>query len=509
MTSITYQTKVPSDLTPYCEAMGFLFGEVERHLYKALSRGEKLNALKKEYQIRFGINARQFNSVHASIKGKIESLKECKKQHIKEITERIKELEKTIHMLTRRLKSARPACGLKGKSPRKLTEWKLHQKKRKLISLQHKFEKIKAKKPSLIFGEKKLWKAQFHLKVNGYESHEQWLADWHDARSSQFMLVGSKDETNGCQNCQLTPVGRLKIRVAPGLEHLFGKYLITEGIHFNYGQDNINYALEKGQALTYRFVRKQGQWYIFCTIQRPDVPTQSRYSNGVLGVDLNPGIIGWAIGDKEGNLKDKGQIRFNLNDRSAQQIEATLGDAVKQLVDIASAHGCPIAVEHLDFSKKKTQMKEQGVRYSRMLSNFSYAKFLELIVSRTQRFGIELIKLNPAYSSFIGITKFMPMYGLSSDPAAAFVLARRALRKSERVPANLARFLPEDRSRHSWSYWNSLKKKFGVIKRHDFFNLSATNSGMVVTLVDESAPHGTGRSAGKRLQALPLIGEIP
>jgi hypothetical protein len=53
MTSATYQTKVPSSLVPYCEAMGFLFGQVERHLYKALSRGEKLNTLKKEYQIGF------------------------------------------------------------------------------------------------------------------------------------------------------------------------------------------------------------------------------------------------------------------------------------------------------------------------------------------------------------------------------------------------------------------------------------------------------------------------
>lgn len=497
MTNATYQTKVPSALIPYCEAMGLLFGEIERHLYKALERGEKLNTLKKEYSYRFGINARQFNSVHSSIKGKIESLKECHKLHVKELTERIKELEKSIKKLTKKLKFTSPACGLRRKPPRKLTKWKLYQKKRKLVSLQHKLEKMKAKKPSLIFGGKKLWKAQFNLKANGYESHEQWLNDWQDARSSQFMLVGSKDETNGCQNCQLTSVGRLKIRVAPGLEHLFGKYLVTEGIRFSYGQEDINYALEKGQALTYRFVRFQSQWYIFCTTQRPEVPIQSRYSNGILGVDLNPGLIGWAVCDREGNLKDKGQIRLNLNDRSTEQIEATLGNAVKQLVDIASHYGCPIVVEQLDFSKKKTQMKEQGVRYSRMLSNFSYAKFLELIDSRTQRFGIELIQLNPAYSSFIGMVKFMPMYGLSSDTAAAFVLARRAIRFIERVPANLARFLPEDRSRHSWSFWNSLKKKFGVMKRHDFFDFNAANSGMVVTPVDESIPQGTGRSAGK------------
>ncbi len=497
MTNVTYQTKAPSDLHAYCEAMGFLFGKVERYLYKDLEQGGKLSTLKREYQVRFGINARQFNSVHSSIKGKIESLKESRKQHINDITERIKELDKSIKKLARQLKSASSACALKGKSPRSNIKWKLHGKKRKLAALQIKLEKLKSKKPSLVFGGKKLWKNQFNLEANNYESHQQWLEDWHNARTAQFMLVGSKDENSGCQNCQINSDGRLKIRVAPGLEHLFGKYITVEGVRFAYGQQDIDYALEKRQALTYRFVRKQGQWYIFCTTQRPEVAIQSRYSNGVLGIDLNPGVIGWAVCDRDGNLKHKGQIRLNLNDRSSEQVDATLGDAVKQLVEIASSCGCPIAVEHLDFSKKKRGMKERGIKYSRMLSNFSYAKFLEILRSRTQRYGIELIHLNPAYSSVIGLLKFMPMYGMSSDTAAAFVLARRALRKSERVPANLARFLPVDRSRHSWSYWNSLKKKLVGIRRHNFFSFSAANSGMVVTPKDELILKGNNRSLGK------------
>ena len=178
-------------------------------------------------------------------------------------------------------------------------------------------------------------------------------------------------------------------------------YKTVNGVQFAYGQPDINYALEKGQALMYRFVRKQQQWYIFCTTQRPEVPVESRYSNGILGIDLNPSVIGWAICDREGNLKAQGQIRLHLNDRSSEQIEATLGDAVKQLVDIASSYKCPIAVEHLNFSKKKISLKEQGVKYSRMLSNFSYGKFRELLSSRTQRFGIELIHLNPGKSKEI------------------------------------------------------------------------------------------------------------
>ncbi len=66
MSQVTYQTKCPESLTEFCELISILFGKVERDLYKALSRGEKINELKRNYQKIYGINARQFNSVHTS-----------------------------------------------------------------------------------------------------------------------------------------------------------------------------------------------------------------------------------------------------------------------------------------------------------------------------------------------------------------------------------------------------------------------------------------------------------
>ncbi|MHB1544964.1 MAG: hypothetical protein ACYCS1_11395, partial [Gammaproteobacteria bacterium] len=34
---------------------------------------------------------------------------------------------------------------------------------------------------------------------NGYDSHAQWLEQWKAARASQFFVLGSRDETTGCQ----------------------------------------------------------------------------------------------------------------------------------------------------------------------------------------------------------------------------------------------------------------------------------------------------------------------
>lgn len=497
MSSVTYQTLVPSSLIHFCEEMGKLFGKVERNLYIALSRGEKLNTLKSLLQKIYGINARQFNSVYASIKGKIASSKECFARHIKELQLSIKSLNKSITAKKNKLKKLYPCCGINGyKTEKKQLKWEIHQKQRRLFLKNHKLALLKTKTKRIIFGSRKLFKAQYNKDANGYSNHCEWLEDWQQKRNSQFMLIGSSDETAGCQNCQLSIDGNIKIRVPQALFNQFGKYVAAIGIQFNYGHQDIEYALKKGSALTWRFVKKNnGKWYAFVTVKRSEVPTQSRFFNGMIGIDLNPSVIGWAYCDREGNLISKGQIKINLRDRSCHQVKATLGETVAHIVKLASFYQCPITVEKLDFSAKKASMRESGVRYSRMLSNFAYSQFLSILESRASTWGIQVIKVNPAYSSLIGLTKFLKLYALSSDTAAALVLARRALYKSERPPARYARFLPEDRHRHAWSYWRMLHRKLSSFKRHSFYGVA--NSRDEVNLYDEDF----SRSYGKRKRA--------
>jgi hypothetical protein len=71
---------------------------------------------------------------------------------------------------TGQLKSSRKSCGIKGKSPRGILRWKLHQKQRLLTALRDKLIALKSENPSLIFGGKKLWNAQFNLEASGRES---------------------------------------------------------------------------------------------------------------------------------------------------------------------------------------------------------------------------------------------------------------------------------------------------------------------------------------------------
>lgn len=499
MTSQTFQTKAPPELTLFLETMAKLVSGIERQMYRDLQSGFRSAELRREYQKIFGLNSRQVGSIYIALKGKIASRQECHKRQIEELSHRIADLEKAIKKLQKQLKTTYPACSVKfgSKTPRQLLKWKIHQKKRKLESLKSRLGRVRAIDPKLIFGSRKLWNAQFNLEANGYSTHEEWLLDWRAARESQLVFVGSKSESSGCLICKLDESGHIKIRVPPALEATFGEYVEADNVHFSYGQETINYALAKPKALTYRFVRKNEQWYIFCTTDRLEIPYQSHRRNGMIGVDLNPGVVGWAYCDAEGNLKAKGQFKANLQDRSTNQTKATLGEICAQLVTLAETFRCPIAVETLDFSRKKAGMKESGVKYSRMLSNFAYDQFDSMLSGRCENRGIELIHVNPAYSSKIGVVKFMSMYGMSSDTAAALVLARRALRLSERIPANYARCLPVDKHRHVWSFWNALGKKLVGVSRHSYFRSRATNSRIEVILFDQPKPKSRGRSTRK------------
>ena len=110
-----------------------------------------------------------------------------------------------------------------------------HHKRRRLANLEHRLKvleiELKAGLVRLCFGSKKLWRKQHRLEVNGYVSHEEWLEDWRDARSSEFFVLGSRDETSGCQLCVagVSEEGSLtlRLRMPDSLAEEHGRYLTS------------------------------------------------------------------------------------------------------------------------------------------------------------------------------------------------------------------------------------------------------------------------------------------
>jgi IS605 OrfB family transposase len=298
----------------------------------------------------------------------------------------------------------------------------------------------------------------------------------------QAFMVGRAKDSFGNQICQWDG-SILKFRVPYCLESRFGKYVQTRLGDFN---RNINRLPDYGPK-TWHFYWKYEHWNAAVAFTPAPVERVSRHSAyGSIGIDMNPGSIGWAYVDKDGNLKHHGQIPLQMGLRSGKQ-NAQIVDACKQLAVLANTYACPVVCENLDFSTKKQQLRERGAKYARMLSGWAYSQFYKLLESILSNRGIYLMRVNPAYTSVIGLVKYARQYGLASDEAAAIAIARRGMRLSENLPGSVTAYLSVKDGKHVWSQWNqlnSLIKKSGI-NRHGVYAISNWGS-LVKQQVEQS-----------------------
>lgn len=136
-----------------------------------------------------------------------------------------------------------------------------------------------------------------------------------------------------------------------------------------------------------------------------------------------------------------------------------------------------------------------------MLSDWAYSRFFELLSSILSNRGLTLIRRNPAYTSLIGLTKYSRLYGLSSDIAAAIVIARRGMNLSERMPRSLSAYLEVNSRKHVWSGWSKfntfIRQCVDVRSRHDYYNISNWEL-LVKAHVERVARNSKSRACSKR-----------
>ena len=482
----TYQTRVSSyvgldreagdaALATYAE----LYGQVERKLFAEVAAERSAAPLKSDYIREHGIPARLFNAVRVSLDGKVSAVRAAQRLRVDSLERRIAPGERQV-----------------AKAEEQGRWQQVHQKRRRLANLKSKLAVLQADiapgRVRLCFGSKRLWRKQHHLEANGYGGHEEWLRDWQDARSNEFFVLGSRDETAGCQLCVATVADdgtlTLRLRMPDCLANQHGKYLVIEGVRFAYGheqvlaalQSNANYAAYRrehgekaaratnlGQAISYRFKRDGKGWRVFVSTRMMDVPVVTDRKRGAIGVDLNADHLAVAETNGSGNYVNAWQVPLVTYGKSTHQAEALIGDAVASVVQYACEVGKPIGIGRLDFRQKKAALEGESRKYSRMLSSFSYGKIKAYFISRGYREGVEIHQVNPAFSSVIGRVKFMERYGFSVHQAAALVLARRLLGFSERIPrrwvcpigngVQVAFTVPvRKRVKHVWTYWGAV-----------------------------------------------------
>jgi len=203
-------------------------------------------------------------------------------------------------------------------------------------------------------------------------------------------------------------------------------------------------------------------------------PVLTRYY-GVLGVDINarPLHLALAVVEPDGNLRkyttisleEVIRIRERYKEESSKVLDNFYWQVAHQVVDLAKNEGVAIAIENI-FNLPKGFRGDGNKKLRRILGRFAYRSILERIVRVASREGVEVWGVNPAYTSVIGMLKYAPMHSLSKDVAAAYVIGRRALGFSEKVPKRYLQLMASPEYREAVINWfnqelRALEEKMG------------------------------------------------
>jgi IS605 OrfB family transposase len=112
---------------------------------------------------------------------------------------------------------------------------------------------------------------------------------------------------------------------------------------------------------------------------------------------------------------------------------AVIGDTVRALCLLAQKLGYAIAVESLDFARKKAGLREVGKAHARRLSGFAYSRLHAILSARCARDGVGFVEVDPAFTSVIGRVKYARCRAMSPHHAAALVIGRAAMGYGERL----------------------------------------------------------------------------
>ncbi len=113
---------------------------------------------------------------------------------------------------------------------------------------------------------------------------------------------------------------------------------------------------------------------------------------------------------------------------------AVLSDALTATVDWAKEARQPVVSEDLNFTAMKKTMAQLSPKGARTLSGLLYARYQQPLEAKCFRAGVELILVDPAFTSTIGAVKYASRRARSVHAAAAGDIARRGQKLTECPP---------------------------------------------------------------------------
>ena len=112
--------------------------------------------------------------------------------------------------------------------------------------------------------------------------------------------------------------------------------------------------------------------------------------------------------------------------KSGNKTRTDLQSIASYVTKLAFQKGKGVIIEDLNFNHKKSKTEaKQGKKYNEMLHSLAYRQFNDIIENVTYRNKVNLIKVNPAWTSWLAIQLYCPTMKLNVHVGASYVIARR------------------------------------------------------------------------------------
>ena len=487
-----------------------LYNKISHQLYVDLFiKKLPIKELCPAYQAKYSINKRHFDSIRKTLEGKVSSILSLNKNYIQDTKDKIKSLEKDLSKQTKTYNSYKDKY-IKNNHQLSLIEHnlkknlysKIKYNQQRLLKLNNKLKDLEEIRDTgnvrLCFGSNKLFRQQFLINSNNnlteFKSHEQWYKEFNYQRNKEFTLIGSKDESAGNLNAQISHIKdnlfNLKLNINPHADKLIDKYInLTFKVDYEVETlkqiiiNNQSKNKELWQALTYKLIKQKtkhnkDKYVVSISFEKHLIKnTYTSKNKGCIGVDINQDHLAVSNLDKKGNLLTIYTFNYDLNG-SKHKNNNSISLAVKELMLLSTSLNKPIVIEELDFSAKKKSLslsQYKNKSKNKQLSSFAYSKIIELIKARAEDNYIEVREVNPSYTSMIGRIKYSNRSRISVHHGAAICIGRKGLfgssYKEKRISSRNRQIkssnLPERNGLSSVVYWKELKENMVKDKQHE------------------------------------------
>ena len=435
------------EIIDYIQEFNTLYGKALRFVWHRYNNGGHFDRKKSEFrtllQKEFPLNNRMANPVIYEVQGTYNALRELKwyqfsqlKAKVRKLYKKREKLEKKVFVLKEKVKNNQLSSSSlryykRQKAKIFFTNQKINRLKQKIGNV---LKELQSKDLSICFGSKKLFYVQYHLKENQLTSHKVWLEKFRKQRDNRSLFIGSKDEFRRNQLLQLTPI----VNSGKGNSFLIQLRKNTKDKQYVRGICNFQYMggrlakpiLSQEHGVSYRIIFRGNKCYLqaMVVLEQETKNCKTRKNYGTIGLDYNDGFIELAETNETGNLIKLKHIDLE-NHGTGNKAKSEIREKVSTIVDYAISVGKDIVIEDLNFKETKAETEkaksENGKEYNKMIHAFDYSRYKKSFENCCFRRNVNLIEVNPAYTSKIAEQKYCKTKKLIIHQGASFVIARK------------------------------------------------------------------------------------